>query len=293
MPTFLPASANARLSGRPTWPPPPSTTRSRSGPVTGGTVPADRPDPGVTCWYDSTPTRTLVDPDGRYSHHLPSLASTASHAARARAPAGPPARSTARAGRGPRSGSPRPRPVRRVRGGPRGAPPVQRLPMDAVGPRHAHVLGDGSGRELRGLESVPDRRVPLCAGVRPGHLLADEAAVAVVRGALDRGERGRIHLARGPLGLPDALPRRRGPRAVSGPGRHLHRGGDRRRLPVSRRVGVSVADAGRARHRTAVVPVPTGVAKPVDRGRRDGRRRRPVRCARSEPLARLVGAAPP
>src|SRR4051794_39911190 len=30
MPTRSPASANARLSGRPTWPPPPRTTRSRS-----------------------------------------------------------------------------------------------------------------------------------------------------------------------------------------------------------------------------------------------------------------------
>src|SRR5882672_2195367 len=36
MPTRQPESAKARLRGRPTWPPPPSTTRSRSGAVTSG-----------------------------------------------------------------------------------------------------------------------------------------------------------------------------------------------------------------------------------------------------------------
>src|SRR5215210_4105395 len=142
MPTLWPASANARLSGRPTWPPPPSTTRSRSGPVTGGTVPADWALPEVTRWYDSTPTRTLVAPDGRYLHDLPSLASTASLAARPRAPAEPAARSTPGAGRGACSRSPGTRPLRRLRGSARGAAPVQRLPVDAVGPGHAYLLGN-------------------------------------------------------------------------------------------------------------------------------------------------------
>src|SRR5262245_59550332 len=43
MPTRQPESANVRASGSPTWPPPPSTTRSRSWSATGGTVPVDIP----------------------------------------------------------------------------------------------------------------------------------------------------------------------------------------------------------------------------------------------------------